>query len=342
MPFSLPDHCFIIAEAGVNHNGSLDIACQLVDAAAEAGADAVKFQTFRAEKLATASAPKAAYQQDNTDPQESQLEMLRGLELSESDHVALIARAKARGILFLSTPFDEESSDLLERLSVPAFKLPSGEVTNLPLIAHIAAKRLPIFLSTGMATLDEVREAVECIRANDSPELVLLQCVSNYPAAPEDVNLRAMATMGAEFSCPVGYSDHTLGNAVTFAAVGLGARVIEKHFTLSRSMPGPDHQASLEPRELCELVAGIRAVEAALGDGIKKPAPSEANTAAVARKSVIALRSLAPGQAIIGEDLAIMRPGTGLPPKLRDWAIGKTLKVAVAAGTPLTEDMFTP
>lgn len=322
-----PGHpCFIIAEAGVNHNGDMVLARRLVDAAAEAGADAVKFQTFRAERLVSPSAPKAAYQLRTTDRRESQFEMIRRLELSEQNHVELLGYCAERGIVFLSSPFDELSSDYLESLDVPAFKIPSGEITNHPFLAHVAAKRRPIILSTGMSNLDEVGAAVGVILEAGDPGLVLLQCVSNYPAAPADINLRAMATMEQAFGVPVGYSDHVPENAVAFGAAALGACVIEKHFTLDRTLPGPDHKASLEPGELKELVAGIRAVEAAMGDGVKRPAASEADTAAVARKSLVAHHDLPAGQRLERGDLEAKRPGTGIAPSRLDEVIGKRLK----------------
>lgn len=271
--------CFIIAEAGVNHNGSLDLALKLVDAAVAAGADAVKFQTFRADRLVTLHAPKAAYQSETTGGAESQFEMLRKLELDERGHRALVDHCASRGIAFLSTPFDEESADILETLGVPAYKLPSGELTNLPFLRHVAQKKRPMIMSTGMATMEEVGKAVEAVRIAECTDLILLHCVSAYPADPADVNLRAMATLAESFGVPVGYSDHTLGIEVALAAVAMGACILEKHFTLDRSLPGPDHRISAEPAELATLVASARKVEAALGNGVKRPSLSEADTA---------------------------------------------------------------
>ena len=252
--------CLIIAEAGVNHNGSLDLACELVDAARAAGADAVKFQTFKAERLVSVAAPKAAYQKRTTGAEESQLEMIRKLELSETDHRRLLARCREQGILFLSSPFDEQSADFLDELGLSAFKIPSGELTNLPFLAHLAGKGRPLILSTGMACLAEVEAAVQTIAEVGPVPVALLQCVSNYPADPADVNLRAMDTLAVAFGVAVGYSDHVPGNEVAFAAVARGACIVEKHFTLDRSLPGPDHQASLEPDELAALVRGIREI----------------------------------------------------------------------------------
>jgi N-acetylneuraminate synthase len=331
-------HCLIIAEAGVNHNGSLDLGLQLIDKAAEAGADSVKFQTFKADKLISAHAPKADYQKRSTGEEGSQLEMVRRLELGEEEHQALIARCRERGIQFLSTPFDEESAAMLARLGVPGFKLGSGELTNLPFLAFVARLGLPMILSTGMANLAEVDEAVRTVEEAGCPEVTLLHCVSNYPAAAEDVNLRAMNTMGASFGLPVGYSDHTLGSEVSLAAVALGARVIEKHFTLDRNLPGPDHKASLEPQEIADFVAAVRKVESALGTGRKVPAASEANTASVARRSIVAARDLPAGHILTPDDLAIKRPGTGLPPRMISQLPGIRLKKAVAVDELITLD----
>lgn len=332
--------CFVIAEAGVNHNGSLERARVMIAAAAAAGCDAVKFQTFRADALVTREAPKARYQQEATGTGESQYEMLRRLELDADAHEALQACCHEHGVLFLSTPFDEASADLLERLEVPAFKLPSGELTNLPLLQHVARKGRPVLLSTGMATLDEVGEAVAAIRAVAAPGLVLLHCVSNYPASPGSSNLRAMRTMAEAFGVPVGYSDHTLGGEVALAAMALGACVIEKHFTLDRSLPGPDHQASMEPDELTALVRGIRIVESALGSGRKEPSAEEADTAAVARKSLVAAAAIPAGAALTADSIAIRRPGTGLAPALKPALIGRVAREAIPAGTLLSLEML--
>ena len=327
--------CFIIAEAGVNHNGDLHLAHQLIDGAVNAGADAIKFQTFKAERLATADAPKAAYQLATTNAGESQFEMLQRLELDSDAHRALIAHCRDKNILFLSTPFDETSADLLEQLGVPAFKTPSGEITNLPYLGYLARKNKPMIVSTGMAFLGEVEMAVRTIEATDNHVFALLHCVSNYPANPADTNLRAMQTMTHAFNVPVGYSDHTLGIEVSLAAVALGACIVEKHFTLDRNLPGPDHQASAEPAELAALVCGIRTVEAALGDGRKEPAASEANTAAVARRSLVAARDLAAGTVLTQELIAVKRPGTGLPPAMLPHLVGRVTKHSVPAGNLL-------
>ncbi len=331
--------CFVIAEAGVNHNGDLSLAKKLVRAAKQAGADAVKFQTFKAERLVTRDAPKADYQIRTTGGTESQYAMLKRLELSESDHRVLMTLCVELDILFLSTPFDELSADLLDKLGVTAFKLPSGEVTNLPFLSHVARKRKPVLLSTGMSSLAEVKQAVAAIRKHNK-HLVLLHCVSNYPAAPADVNLRAMITMDRAFRVPVGYSDHTMGLGVALAAVALGARVIEKHLTLDRSLRGPDHQASLEPDEFKALVEGIRTVEAALGNGRKEPAASEAATRAVARKSLVAAAPIRKGDVLNSGLVAVRRPGTGLSPAMLGKIIGKKVKRDIADGTLLKLEMF--
>jgi N,N'-diacetyllegionaminate synthase len=324
--------CFVIAEAGVNHNGRLDLAMQLVDAAVEAHADAVKFQTFKAIKLVTATAPKAEYQSRNTRDNGPQLDMLRKLELSEEHHRQLIEHCNQRGILFLSTPFDHDSADLLATLDLPAFKISSGDLTNLPLLEHISRKRKPIILSTGMSTLGEVEDAVQTMQSSGA-DFALLQCVSNYPAEPEESNLRAMGTLQMAFNVPVGYSDHTLGSEVCFAAVAMGACIVEKHFTLDRNLPGPDHVASAEPQELRDLVHGIRRIELALGSGRKTPAASELKTAAVARKSLVAARDI-PAGAVLTEDLiAIKRPGTGLPPSMREHLLQRQTRCDIPAGS---------
>jgi N-acetylneuraminate synthase len=321
---------FIIAEAGVNHNGSLDLALRLVDAAKASGADAVKFQTFRAELLATPSAHKAAYQERTTPEAESQFEMLQRLELDTAAHQRLIDHCREVGIQFLSSPFDAQSADLLATLDVPIYKVPSGEITNLPFLRHLAHKGRPLILSTGMSTLGEVEEAVQVLQAAGATKLTLLHCVTEYPAPYAEVNLRAMQTLKTAFGLPVGYSDHTPGIEIAIAAVALGAEVIEKHFTLDRALPGPDHAASLEPAELQQMVAAIRHVEVALGTGIKAPAPCELPNISVARKSIVAARTLPKGHQLAAGDLDIKRPGSGLAPKLLPTLIGRTLRVGIA------------
>ena len=334
------DKVFVIAEAGINHNGDIKLARQLIEVAAEAGADAVKFQTFKAERLVTPSAPKADYQLQTTDVGESQLEMLRHLELSTEAYQELISYCQDQKILFLSTPFDEESADFLDELGVVALKISSGEITNLPFLAHIARKNKPMIISTGMAYLGEVETAVRTIEETGNQDLILLHCLSNYPADPGEVNLRAMQTLTTAFGLPVGYSDHTQGIEVAIAAVALGACVLEKHFTLDRNLPGPDHHASLEPDELTKLVRSIRTVEKAMGHGRKEPAASEANTAAVARKSLVAVLDIPAGSNLREELITIKRPGTGLPPLAWPYLVGRTVRKDIPAGTLLSLDML--
>ncbi len=331
---------FVIAEAGVNHNGSVEMAKRLIDVAAEARANAVKFQTFRAESLATDEAPKAEYQKRTTGAGESQLAMLRRLQLGFDQFRKLAEYAAARGVLFLSTPFDEESADFLDSIGMPAFKVASGEITNLLLLEHIARKRKPVIISTGMATLGEVEAALAITRAAGARDIAILHCVSNYPANAGDVNLRAMDTMKRAFALPVGYSDHTMGIDISLAAVALGACVIEKHFTLDRTLSGPDHAASLEPAELRAMISGIRSVESALGNGIKRPASSEAATAVVARRSLVAARDISEGETVTAEMITLRRPGTGLMPALRPYVIGRVARVPVRRGQLLSLDMF--
>jgi len=332
--------CFVIAEAGVNHNGDLAMARALVDAAAAAGADAVKFQTFAADRLVTRQAPKAEYQMANTGDAESQFEMLKRLELDADAHRALIAHCAARGIQFLSTPFDEASCDLLDQLGVPAFKLPSGELTNLPFLRHAARKGKPLIVSTGMATLSEAADAVDAIRGEGGQELILLHCVSNYPANPAHANIRAVATLRDAFGVPAGYSDHTEGDAVALAAVALGACVIEKHVTLDRNLPGPDHRASIEPSELSALVRRIRIVESCLGDGLKRPVTNEAEIARVARKSLVAAVTIPAGDRLTADMVAIRRPGTGMAPDALPAILGRSAAATIAEGTLLAPEMF--
>jgi len=336
-----PGHpAFLIAEAGVNHNGDLNLALQLVDAAAAAGVDAVKFQTFDATRVVSPVAPQAEYQRTNTGTQESQLEMVRRLELSPEEFATVRQRCLDQGVLFLSTPFDEGSADLLEDLGVPGFKVGSGDLTNHRFLVFLAAKGRPLLVSTGMASLEEVEAAVAAIRAAGNPPICLFHCVSNYPADPVDCNLKAMATLRERFCCPVGWSDHTLGSHVACAAVALGAELIEKHFTLDRSMPGPDHRASLEPGELRDLVRQIRDVEDALGDGLKAPRDSERNTADVARRSLHASRNIQAEHRILAGDLVVLRPGTGISAERIDDVIGRRAVRDVSAGQMLSESDF--
>lgn len=314
---------YIIAEAGVNHNGDIQIAEKLIDSAVIAGVDAVKFQSFKTENVISRLAPKAKYQLENTNSNETQFEMIRGLELSDDNFYELKDYCELRGIQFLSSPFDEASVDLLERLNVEAYKIGSGEITNLPFLQYIASKKKPIILSTGMTNLGEIEEALEVIKECD---VILLHATSNYPTSIDDVNLLAMKTIGAAFKKIVGYSDHTQGFEVAIAAVALGAKVIEKHFTIDKGLIGPDHKASLDPKELKNLVRLIRNVEKSLGNGIKKAMTSEENTRLVARKSIVAKERIKAGTVLTKELLAIKRPGNGIPPKYFDKLIGATLR----------------
>jgi N,N'-diacetyllegionaminate synthase len=315
----------IIAEAGVNHNGDLALAKKLVEVAAQAGADLVKFQTFRADRLVATAAQKAPYQEAGTGAGESQYAMLRRLELSDEAHHVLLEHCRAHGIGFLSTGFDIESVDFLASLGVRLFKMPSGEITNLPYLRHVGAKRGEVILSTGMATLGEVEAAIDALEQAGTPKnnIIVLHCTTEYPAPMEMVNLKAMLSIQAAFQVRVGYSDHTEGIAIASAAVALGASVIEKHFTVDRNLPGPDHRASLEPGELAALVQSIRAVEAALGDGVKRMTAAEAHNKPVVRKSIVAARPIAQGELFSTQNLAIKRPGTGISPMRWDEVLGQ-------------------
>jgi N-acetylneuraminate synthase/N,N'-diacetyllegionaminate synthase len=330
--------CFVIAEAGVNHNGSLEMAKRLVDAAALAGADAVKFQTFKARNVISRSAPKADYQVANTGNAESQLAMAERLELTDEEHRAVFAHCLERGILYLSSPFDDESVDLLDDMGVAAFKIGSGELTNHTFLRTVARRGKPVLLSTGMADSNEIREAVEVIRGAGDPPLALFHCVSNYPTAPEDCNLAAMASIRSDFHIPVGWSDHTLGTHISVAAVARGAELIEKHFTLDRTLPGPDHVASLDPSGLTELVRTIRDTEAAIGTGVKRRQASEENTAAVARRSVHAAREIPAGHLIEDRDIALLRPGGGIPANETGKVVGRRAARRILAGVAIQLD----
>ena len=316
---------FIIAEAGINHNGSLDIALQMVDVAAAAGADAVKFQTFKAEKVIAVHAPKANYQRETTDSGESQLEMVRKLELDETAHIRLLTRCQEKGIQFLSTPFDLDSIDLLVRLGLNIFKIPSGEITNLPYLRKLGALNKQLILSTGMANLGEIEDALGVLTDSGTPleNIIVLHCNTEYPTPFEDVNLRAMQTIGHAFGVTTGYSDHTPGIEVAIAAVAMGAVVIEKHFTLDRNLPGPDHKASLEPDELKAMVLAIRNIEKALGNGIKRPSPSEAKNKTIARKSLVATQSIKIGERFGADNITAKRPSAGISPMRWDEVLGQ-------------------
>jgi N,N'-diacetyllegionaminate synthase len=327
---------FIIAEAGINHNGNISMAKKLIDVAKEAGTNAVKFQTFKAEEVVSKSAEKAEYQKETTNANESQFEMIKKLELEERDFKELFDYAHKQGIVFLSSPFDKESVDLLDELGVPAFKVGSGEITNFPLLKYIARKKKPIILSTGMSILGEIEEALEVIREGGTEEIILLHCVSSYPAKVEDMNLKAMETLRYAFKLPVGLSDHSLGIIIPIAAVTLGACVIEKHFTLDKRLPGPDHQASLEPDELQKMVKAIREVEKAVGNGIKSPTEEEEKIKSVVRRSIVARVEISEGTLITEEMLDIKRPGTGVEPKYLNKVIGAVAKCRIEQDEPLT------
>ena len=336
-----PGHpCLVIAEAGVNHNGDTALAYQLIDAAAEAGVDVVKFQTFKAEKLVTASARMAGYQIANTESERSQFEMLKGLELPYAEHRGLKEYAESKGLIFLSTPFDEGAIDFLADLGVAFFKVGSGDLTNIPYLRRMGSKGLPIVISTGMASMAEAEEAVQTIRNTGNDQIVVLHCTTNYPCPESEVNLRAMHELGAHLGLMAGYSDHTQGIEVPVVAVAAGALVIEKHYTLDRTMEGPDHKASLEPGELQEMVRRIRHTEMLLGDGKKRPLASELEISKVARKSVVAAQDIPAGVLITPEMLCIKRPGTGLHPREYDRVIGKLSLRAMPADHLLEEGDF--
>jgi N,N'-diacetyllegionaminate synthase len=329
----------IIAEAGVNHNGDINLAKKLIDIAVESGADYVKFQTYKTEKLVTQLAKKAGYQiQQNTDEDDLQFSMLKKLELTKTAHLELIHHAKDKGIAFLSTAFDEESIDFLDELGIPFFKIPSGEITNLPFLQHVASKGKPIVLSTGMCMLEEVKEAIELLRKNGvkKEDLIVLHCTTDYPTPFIDVNLGAMNLIQLECDVQVGYSDHTLGIEVAIAAVARGAVLIEKHFTLDKSLPGPDHQASLEPNELFKMVQGIRNIESALsGNNKKEPTISELENQKVARKSIHVRTNLSKNHSLVKEDLIMLRPGDGISPMKINQIIGKKLVFDLETGHKL-------
>lgn len=305
---------FIIAEAGDNHNGDYNLAIQLVDKAVEAGADCVKFQTFVTENVISKFAEKAEYQKENTGIEESQFEMVKKLELSFEQFRSIQQYCKEKKIMFLSTPFDLDSVEFLEEIDIPFWKIPSGEITNLPYLEKIANTGKDIILSTGMCAMDEIEQALSVLKKNGAGQVTLLHCNTEYPTPLEDVNLRAMSTMADEFQVPVGYSDHTVGIEVPIAAAALGATVIEKHFTLDKNMEGPDHKASLEPEELKQMVASIRNIEKAMGSSEKKISPSEKKNIKIARKSIVAKRDIAQGEKLTEENLSVKRPGDGISP----------------------------
>lgn len=331
------DRLFVIAEAGVNHNGDMDMAHRLIDAAVAAGCDAVKFQSFQADALVTRTAEMAAYQKTNTGKAEGQWEMLKRLELSKDDHHLLMEHARKQGIVFFSTAFDFGSIDFLAKLNIPLWKIPSGEITNYPYLIRIAGLGKPVVLSTGMATIGEVDSAVAVLTEHGLPRerLCILHCNTEYPTPFRDVNLRAMVTMGAAFGTEYGYSDHTPGIEIPLAATALGARMIEKHFTLDRSLPGPDHTSSLEPRELADMIRGIRAVELAMGDGVKRPSESETKNKLPARKSIVASRAIKAGEILDVSNLTVKRPGNGISAMQWPNVIGRVASRDYAADEPI-------
>lgn len=314
---------FVIAEAGDNHNGNFELALQLIDKAVEAGADCVKFQTFVTEEMMAVTAQKADYQKAQTDSDENQFDMVKKLELSFDDFRKIKAYCEEKGIMFLSTPFDTISVEFLESLGIPFWKIPSGEINNLPYLIKIAQSGKDVILSTGMATVEEIAEAIRVLNEHGAGKITLLHCNTEYPTPYEDVNLLAMKALEEQFQVEVGYSDHTLGIEVAIAAVAMGAVVIEKHFTLDKTMEGPDHQASLEPDELKQMIQSIRNIEVSMGDGHKKPSTSERKNIVIARKSIVARRPIAEGEVFTEENLAIKRPGDGMSPMRWFEVIGK-------------------
>ena len=332
--------CYVIAEAGVNHNGALAMARELVRQAKACGVDCVKFQTFKAERVVTAASPKAAYQLKVTDPGESQLAMLRKLELSEADHQALIDQCRREDIVFLSTPYSIEDAEMLHHLGVPGFKVASGQLVELPFLAALARFNKPVILSTGMATLDETREAVATLRDHGCNQIAVLQCTTNYPSRIADTNLRAMAGIAAATGALTGYSDHTEGISACLASIALGACVVEKHFTLDRNLPGPDHRCSSEPTELTALVRGIREVEAALGDGVKQPTAAELANLTGMRRSIVATRLIKAGTTVTAADFAFKRPATGLAPKRLGELLGRKALLDLPADSQVLLEHF--
>lgn len=333
----MPNRTLIIAEAGVNHNGDIKIAKQLIDVAADCGADYVKFQTFSADRIVTKSADKAEYQKQSSDSSESQFEMLKRLELSVEMHLELIEHCKHKSIKFLSTGFDIQSVDLLVGLGLNLVKIPSGEITNLPLLRHIGSLDLPVILSSGMSTMKEIGDALLILEQTGlrRDQITVLHCTTEYPTPMDEVNLRAMNSIRNTLGVAVGYSDHTLGIEVSVAAVALGASVIEKHFTIDRSLPGPDHRASLEPDELVAMVKAIRNIEVALGSDVKEPTMSEIKNAHIARKSILSGQKIEKGEILSTVNLVVKRPGNGMSPMLWDRLIGQ-----VATRTYLPDEMI--
>ena len=332
---------FIIAEGGVNHNSNLDLALKLIDSASDAGADAIKFQTWRAEQLVTRAGKMADYQKRNIGKEESQFDMLKKLELKEEWYPELIKRAKEKNIILLSTPHGGfEAVDFMGCYNFPAFKIASSDITNLPLLEYAAKRGKPMLISTGMSNLDEIKEAVATVKNAGNDQILVFHCTTDYPLAPENVNLRAIQTFMKELGVLIGYSDHTLGSQVPIMAASLGACMIEKHFTLDRSMPGPDHVASMEPKDFKEMVAALKQVPIIMGTGLKAPLKPELQYMTVARKSIVAARDIKNGEKFTEENLAIKRPGSGIHPKEFKNILGKTALVDISQDTLLKEEMI--
>lgn len=333
---------FFIAEAGVNHNGSLELACKLIDAAIDAGADAIKFQTFKADKLNTKNAPKSSYHVETTgsDDQQSWYELLKTQELSKEYHLYLKNYCNSKGIIFLSTPYDEESADLLDEIGLPLFKLASTDTNNIPFVRYIAKKGKPIIISTALCEMDEVQATVKAVRSEGLESFVVLQCTGNYPASLDDSHLRVILTYRKELRCLVGYSDHVLGPINAIASTALGSCVYEKHFTIDKLLPGPDHRMSLEPAELKETVQAIRLTERALGRPEKRALPSERENRIKLRKSLVAACNITKGALLTREMIEFKRPGTGISPAKLDDFLGKIIKVDIKADSIFQEDMF--
>jgi N-acetylneuraminate synthase/N,N'-diacetyllegionaminate synthase len=332
--------CFIIAEAGVNHNGNLETALELVRKAKEIDVDCIKFQTFKAESVITKKAPKAKYQLKVTDPAESQFEMLKKLELTHEDYGKIIEECKKQKITFLSTPYNEEDADFLNDLGVPGFKIASGQIVELSFLEHVARFKKPMILSSGMATLAEVYEAIMTIRAAGNNQIAILQCTTNYPSSNENANIRAMISMGKSLDVIYGYSDHIEENYACYAAIACGAKIIEKHFTLDRNLPGPDHKASLNVMEFMNLIDGIRKTEIALGSPVKTPSSQELKNMEGMRRSIVLNKPLKKGQIITEENIVFKRPATGIAPKRKKELIGKKASMDIEQDIPLKESMI--
>lgn len=332
--------CFIIAEAGVNHNGDVNLALKLIEKAKEIGADCVKFQTFKAESVITKNAPKAKYQLEVTDTDESQFEMLKKLELTSDDYIKIIEKCKKEEILFLSTPYNEEDADFLNDLGVSAFKIASGQIVELSFLEHVAKLNKPMILSSGMATLAEVYGAVCAIRNVGNNNIAMLQCTTNYPSDLKDANINAMVSMGNALNVTFGYSDHIEENFACYASVALGAKIIEKHFTLDRNMPGPDHKASLNSEQFRDLINGIRKIELALGSSVKTPSKSELRNLVGMRRSIVLKSNLRQGEVITENNIAFKRPATGISPKRKNEIIGKLAFTDIENDVPLKESMI--